>query len=84
MRPSPGAIPTGRLAKKPMRQLASEAMAAVVVIRSRLTSETQAIYESGGLTTQSAPAGQTQVPPVSMMMEAFTEICVECGSQGND
>lgn len=42
LRPKPGAMPTGKLANKPMRPEARADMAAVVVIRSTRTSLTQA------------------------------------------
>ena len=44
LRPSPGAIPTGRFANRPMRKLHRADMAAVEVMRSWRTSATQARY----------------------------------------
>jgi len=41
LRPSPGASPTGKFAKRPMRKLERAAMAAVVVMRFCRTSLTQ-------------------------------------------
>jgi hypothetical protein len=70
-------MPTGRLAKKPMRQLARAETAAVVVMRSRCTTARHWVYESSGATTQSTPSGQTQVPPESTRMAALTEICAQ-------
>lgn len=70
--PRPGAIPTGKLAQRPMRKEHSAATAAVVVIRSRRTSSTQARYTSS--LTQPSLVGQTHVPPESERMEALTEI----------
>lgn len=55
-----------------MRKDESAAMAAVVVIKSRRTSATQDKYTSS--VTHPSPVGQTQVPPVSEMILALTEI----------
>lgn len=57
---------------------ASAEMAAVVVIRSRLTSLTQRRYVSS--VEQPSPASQTQVPPESERIEALTEIFKEITS----
>ena len=67
-------MPTGKFAKKPIRQLASAEMAAVVVMRSRWTSAVHCVYVASGELTQSTPSGQTHVPPVCMMIDALTEI----------
>lgn len=70
--PNPGAIPTGKLAQRPMRKEHNAAIAAVVVIRSRRTSSTQARYTSSAL--QPSLVGHTHGPPESDRMDAFTEI----------
>lgn len=58
-----------------MRPMAADEMAdtaAVVVINSRRTSSTQVRYS--GSETQRSFVGQTQVPPLSERMDAFTDI----------
>lgn len=70
--PRPGARPTGRFANNPMRKLESAEIAAVVVIRSLLTSSTHARYVASEV--QPSPVGHTQVPPVSERMDALTDI----------
>lgn len=72
--PSPGAIPTGRFANKPMRKLHKADMAAVEVMRSWRTSFTQARYVWSEPQRSVLVLGHTQVPPVSDRMEALTEI----------
>jgi hypothetical protein len=73
LRPSPGASPTGKFAKSPMRKLERAAMAAVVVMRFCRTSLMQERY-SWSLMHRSA-VGQTQGPPESDRMDALTDIC---------
>lgn len=63
-----------------MRKDASAEMAAVDVMRSRRTSMTQDRY-SWSL-TQRSDCVHTQVPPVSLIIEAFTEICVQLHGKG--
>lgn len=55
-----------------MRKLESAEIAAVVVIRSLLTSSTHARYVASEV--QPSPVGHTQVPPVSERMDALTDI----------
>jgi hypothetical protein len=65
-------MPIGRFAHKPMRELASAQTAAVLVIRSRRTSATQARYVASEV--QPSPVGHSQLPPESERMEALTDI----------
>ena len=55
-----------------MRKEERDAMAAVVVMRSRCTSLTQARYVVS--VAQPSPVGHSQVPPESLRMDALTEI----------
>jgi hypothetical protein len=79
-------MPTGRLARRPIRKDASAETAAVLVIKSVRTSATQARYAVSVAQLLLLVLGQTQVPPESEIMDAFTEICnpsyVEHGKVG--
>jgi len=72
-KPRPGASPTGKLAKSPIRKEDKADIAAVVVIKSRWTSATQERYTSS-LTHRSLVV-QTHGPPLLDRMEALTAIC---------
>lgn len=58
-----------------MRKLAKEETAAVVVMRSRRTSSTQRRYVASEM--QASLVRHSQVPPVSEIMLALTEIYEE-------
>lgn len=72
-KPKPGANPTGKLARRPMRRVEREAMAAVAVIRLLRTSPLQMMYSVSKI-QRSGPL-HTQVPPESDKIDALTEIC---------
>lgn len=78
-KPKPGAIPTGKFAIRPIRNEARAEIAAVEVMRSRWTSATHAVYASSVWHKSVEVGGQTQVPPVSEIIEALTEICSKVG-----
>ncbi|CAK5265722.1 unnamed protein product [Mycena citricolor] len=67
-------MPTGRLAKKPIRNEASAATAAVEIMRSFRTSPRQTSYSGLEPFGQWSGVGQTQVAPESARIAAFTEI----------
>ena len=71
-KPKPGARPTGKLAKRPIRNEASAEIAAVDVIKSLRTAVTQDKYTSS-LTHRSEEV-HLQVPPVSEIIDALTVI----------
>lgn len=65
----------GRFANRPMRVVDNAEIAAVEVIKSWRTSATQRLYSR--LSRHPSPVGQTQVPPESARIAAFTEIWPE-------
>lgn len=70
--PMPGAIPTGMLAKRPIKKLPRAEMAAVAVIISRRISLLQRAYAWSATQVGSIERSQVQVPPVSETMLALT------------
>jgi len=65
-----------------MKKLENAAMAAVAVIRSRLTTPWQSRYSSSAKQIGSSALLHTQVPPLSATMLAFTEMMyLSCASE---
>lgn len=72
--PRPGARPTGRFARRPMRKLDSEEMAAVETMRSLWTWRMQRLYTASE--THKSLRVHTQGPPDCDSKSAFTEIYI--------
>ena len=67
-------MPTGRFARRPIRNEARAEMAAVLVIKSVRTSAMQARYVVSVAQRSPFVLVQTHVPPESEMIDALTEI----------